>query len=152
MGQQGHTTDDCRELKKKVQDVIEADPVQLYLLESSDTIGYPLPSVEDSGMITGLGKAVDQKQSCMIQVKPKGEPNENLKRKIAALAERAKTLEWIMKFVVNEIQHMNPAIGKAPNHESSGPIDKIECSKEKQRPSLPIQKTLSQGKPNQQTP
>ena len=100
-----------------------------------------------------LGKAVDQKQSHMIQAKPKGEPNENLERKIAALAERVETLEWITKFAVNEIQHINLAIGKAPNHEAlreaSGPIDKIEWSEEEQRPSLPIPKTPSQGKPNQ---
>ena len=89
----------------------------------------------------------------MIQAKPKGEPNENLERKIAALAERVETLEWIIKFVVNEIQHVNPAIGKVRNHETLrealGPIDKIEWSKEEQRPSLPIPKTPSQGKPNQ---
>ena len=51
---------------------------------------------------------------------------------------------------------MNPAIGKAPDHETlreaSGLIDKIEWREEEQRPSLPIPKILSQGKPNQQTP
>ena len=91
----------------------------------------------------------------MIQAKPKREPNENLERKIAALAERVETLEWITKFAVNEIQHINLAIGKAPNHEAlreaSGPIDKIEWSEEEQRPSLPISKIPSQDKPNQQT-
>ena len=40
-----------------------------------------------------LRKAIDQKQSHMIQAKPKREPNENLERKIAALAEKVKTLE-----------------------------------------------------------
>ena len=58
-----------------------------------------------------------------------------------------------MKFVVNEIQHMNPAIGKASNHETlREALGPIEWGKEEQWPSLPIQKTLSQGKPNQQTP
>ena len=81
-----------------------------------------------------LGEVVDQKQGHLIQVKPKGEPSGNLKRKIAALAKRVETLEWIMKVVVNEIQYVNPGIGKVPNHETlreaSGPIDKNEWSKE----------------------
>ena len=132
------------------------EQTMLKLTEQMQTLTQGISQFRDPLPKGNLGEAIDQKQSHVIQAKPKGEPNENLERKIGALAGRVETLEWVMKFVVNEIQHVNPAIGKAPNHETpreaSGLIDKIEWGKEEQGPSLPIPKASSYDKPNQQTP
>ena len=152
MGQQGHATNNCWELKNKVQDLIEANLIQLHSLESLVSIGEPLPSInmintEKVGKITGLERSINQKQSHTTQVKSREETSLNLEEKLTALAERVQTLEWIVKFVVNEIQHMNPVTGKIPTCETEGkplsPINEIGSKKEESRMGPPTPKTPS---------
>ena len=128
MGQQGHATDNCWELKNKIQDLIESKLVQLNFVESLKPLIHEEATI--NMVYADLGKSPLQASQQAHGSKQEGsfagvmlgkEKRENrfeayqiLEEKITMLANRVETLEWVMKYVVKQIESSTPKLEAQP--------------------------------------
>ena len=167
MGQQGHATDNCWELKNKVQDLIDANLVQLDFVESEGhTVNMICTGEVDTGHVQeidvdnqGQSDAEGERLPTHGMIKKQKDDGisrerayQSLEGKVADMAERVEALEWIVKYVLDRLQDIAPNVGGASHTKAQRNIVGLDKesgpAKRKQSINTSVQKVSSHDKPS----